>query len=180
MRRYSKLEHVPTKNFKRIGKFFYPVRVRRMRHPEIDYSHPETIAHVIFCVASSQPVFADEGLAMVAVRAIMAVRAQTRCRIYAYCILPDHIHLLVSPSGQGESISDIVGMVKIEINRAFNKLGFEKIQWQRSFYDHVLREDERDSFAFEGMVSYILENPVKAGLVERASDYRFSGVIDQP
>ncbi|MCS7266310.1 MAG: transposase, partial [Armatimonadetes bacterium] len=110
----------------------------------------------------------------------MAVRAQTRCRIYAYCILPDHIHLLVSPSGQGESISDIVGMVKIEINRAFNKLGFEKIQWQRSFYDHVLREDERDSFAFEGMVSYILENPVKAGLVERASDYRFSGVIDQP
>ena len=178
MGRYSNPDQVPTRRFKRIGKFFYPVRVPRMRHPEIDYSHPETISHVIFCTATDQTVFANRALALIAVGAIATVRSQMHCRIYAYCILPDHIHLLVSPSGKGESVSDIVRVIKSEITHAFNELGVGSLRWQRSFYDHVLRENERNPDAFEALVAYILENPVRMGLVERAEDYRFCGVID--
>ena len=43
--------------------------------------------------------------------------------------------------------------------------------WQTSFWDHVLRGDER----VEPVVEYVVNNPVRSGLVERWCDYRFSG-----
>jgi hypothetical protein len=43
--------------------------------------------------------------------------------------------------------------------------------WQAGYYDRILRHDE-DSLT---VVRYILENPVRAGLVSRFSDYPYSG-----
>jgi REP element-mobilizing transposase RayT len=43
--------------------------------------------------------------------------------------------------------------------------------WQPSYYDHVLRDDEETSRA----VRYVLENPVRKGLVTTFDEYRFSG-----
>ena len=48
---------------------------------------------------------------------------------------------------------------------------------QREGYDHVLREQDRHRGAFEKIVFYILENPVRAGLAPVASAYSFSGVL---
>ncbi len=42
-------------------------------------------------------------------------------------------------------------------------------QWQSSFYDHVITDDQD----FHNHVEYIRNNPVKAGLVERPGDYLF-------
>ena len=43
--------------------------------------------------------------------------------------------------------------------------------WQRSYFEHVLR-DEEDTI---GVAKYILENPVRAGLVERPEAYPYLG-----
>ena len=43
--------------------------------------------------------------------------------------------------------------------------------WQPSYYDHVLRDDEETSTA----VRYVLENPVRRGLVKSFENYPFSG-----
>jgi len=43
--------------------------------------------------------------------------------------------------------------------------------WQNGYYDRVLRDDE----ATLTVVRYILENPVRAGLVARVSDYPYLG-----
>ena len=43
--------------------------------------------------------------------------------------------------------------------------------WQDSYYDHVVRPEEN----LAGIVSYIIENPVRAGLVISPFDYRFVG-----
>ena len=43
--------------------------------------------------------------------------------------------------------------------------------WQPSFYDHVLDDDETDLF----VIRYILQNPVRAGLVDRCEEYPFGG-----
>jgi hypothetical protein len=45
---------------------------------------------------------------------------------------------------------------------------------QRSFYDHVVRKE--DSLA--QIVNYILNNPARKGLVEKAEAYPYSGVPD--
>ncbi len=46
--------------------------------------------------------------------------------------------------------------------------------WQRSFFDHALRRNEDEIRT----ARYILANPVRAGLVERANDYSLSGSLE--
>jgi hypothetical protein len=48
---------------------------------------------------------------------------------------------------------------------------------QKQTYDHVLKEHERRRNAFARVCFYILENPVRAKLVESAQDWPFSGAI---
>ena len=43
--------------------------------------------------------------------------------------------------------------------------------WQPSYFDRVLRDEATDLF----VIRYILENPVRAGLVERCEDYPYLG-----
>jgi len=48
-----------------------------------------------------------------------------------------------------------------------------KMRWQKDFYDHVLRKNE-DMVA---QIKYILDNPVRRGLVSSWDEYPFSGSI---
>jgi putative transposase len=69
-----------------------------------------------------------------------------------------------------QRISRVVGRWKIYLTK------HERIKWQRDFFDHRLRGDE----ALEEKARYILENPVRAGLVEKAGDWPYkTGVLLQ-
>jgi len=81
--------------------------------------------------------------------------------------MPDHVHVLVEGL---EATSDLAGMLA----RWKQRTGYEHSRttgerlWQGGFYDHVLREEE-DRLV---VVKYILENPVRAGLIESLFDRR--------
>lgn len=45
------------------------------------------------------------------------------------------------------------------------------IKWQKDFYDHILRKDED----VKKHVMYILNNPVRRGIVENWKDYPYKG-----
>jgi len=49
----------------------------------------------------------------------------------------------------------------------------QRLLWQKSFYDHVLRQDED----VQHTVNYILGNPVRNQMVEQARDYPYSGSL---
>lgn len=55
-------------------------------------------------------------------------------------------------------------------------LGVRGAFWQRSFWDHALRESE----CVQDQVDYILDNPVRAGLTTDRESYPFSGVDAGP
>jgi len=74
-------------------------------------------------------------------------------------LMPDHIHLILGFPDVA-SFSGIIGDWKRWLN---TKLG---ITWQENFFDHRIRS-ETDSHKGE----YILQNPVRAGLVEKAEDW---------
>jgi putative transposase len=86
--------------------------------------------------------------------------------------MPDHLHLLWM--GRSES-SDQIRAASF-LRRAVNRLLHPEVL-QKQGYDHVLREKDRDRNAFQRAAYYILENPVRAGLVERAEQYGFSGCM---
>jgi hypothetical protein len=63
------------------------------------------------------------------------------------------------------------------LRREFGRLLPEGFSLQRQAHDHVLREEERERRAFENMAGYVLQNPERAGLVDRWEEYQFSGSI---
>jgi putative transposase len=90
--------------------------------------------------------------------------------LLAYCVMPDHVHLLVE--GMTES-SDLRRFVKLAKQRSGAQYALKHscALWQEGYHDRVLRtEDDTRVIA-----RYILANPVRAGLVEYPKDYAFSG-----
>ena len=99
-----------------------------------------------------------------------------------YVIMPDHLHLFVS--GPHEFRLEQWGrMLKLVLGRA-TRMGralrrsaptssaVPKI-WERGFFDHVIRNAESYAQKWE----YVRQNPVRAGLVERAEDWPYQGEI---
>ena len=78
----------------------------------------------------------------------------------AWCVMPNHVHVVVRPR-EGHRLADILHSWKsftaTRINRLLGRTGR---QWQREYYDHLIR-DERE---FGRIIQYILQNPAKAGL----------------
>jgi putative transposase len=88
---------------------------------------------------------------------------------YAYCFMPDHVHLLAS-SEDGASVERFMRYFKQLSGYAHKKRTGEQL-WQISYYDHVLRAEE----AIRPIAEYIWQNPVRRGLVDSPERYPYSG-----
>ncbi len=84
--------------------------------------------------------------------------------------MPDHLHALCEGADDRSHLLKFVHMFKQRTAHDF-KRQTRAILWQASFFDRHLRADED----LKAVVGYILANPVRAGLVQRADDYRHSG-----
>jgi REP element-mobilizing transposase RayT len=85
--------------------------------------------------------------------------------------MPDHVHLIFTPLYDGDSfysIAEIMQGIKgasaHKINRLLNRSGQV---WQRESFDRVLRREE----SVHAKVEYMVQNPVRAGLVKTAAEY---------
>jgi putative transposase len=92
-------------------------------------------------------------------------RHDRSARILTYCIMPDHIHLLLSLLHRGRSLSAWVGDLKRWMGRELT------IHWQPGFYEHIVRKQED----VHAIANYILANPVRAGLAESWRKYGLCG-----
>ena len=80
--------------------------------------------------------------------------------LYAWCIMPNHIHVVVKPDGNYQ-LQNIVKSWKSFIAKSSNKIiGRTGTFWQREYYDHIIRKEER----IETVIDYVWKNPDKAGL----------------
>lgn len=90
--------------------------------------------------------------------------------MYAWVVMPNHVHALFEPL-PGNSLSNILHSWKsFTATEANDILGREGSFWYREYYDRFMRNEAH----FQRAVEYIHNNPVKAGLVERAEDWPFS------
>jgi len=91
---------------------------------------------------------------------------------YAYCFMPDHVHLLLGGE-EGTDLIKLIKQFKQHTGYAFKKTTGNR-SWQKSYYDHILRKEED----MVEIVRYILENPVRKGLSKQAEEYPFSGSLE--
>jgi putative transposase len=95
--------------------------------------------------------------------------------IPVYCLMPDHVHLLVKGQADNSDLKEFVKLAKQTSGYAYSQVRHNRL-WQPSFYDRALRDDESDLF----YIAYILRNPVAAGLVRSWRDYPFLGSATGP
>jgi REP element-mobilizing transposase RayT len=141
---------------------------RSLRLPCYDYSEPRPY-HITWGAHARKTLLCREDLARGVIECIEAEAARVRVDLCAYCVMPDHVHILLTPR-DGTNVIRFIQAVKSRTARAYCMLGGEGKLWQRGFYDHIVRREESVSRIAE----YILANPVRAGLVENASAYPFS------
>jgi len=95
---------------------------------------------------------------------------RVRYRLSAWVVMPNHVHLLLTP-GENHELSGILQSLKSYTANEANKLIGRKGQfWQKESFDRWIRDAEH----FVKVVAYIENNPVKARLCKRAEDWRFS------
>jgi REP element-mobilizing transposase RayT len=87
----------------------------------------------------------------------------------AHVVMPDHIHWLMQLCAP-ISLDKIVGRLKGRSARQINLARkYSEPVWQRGFHDHALRSEE----AIEDVATYLIYNPVRAGLVSDVNDYPY-------
>ncbi len=89
--------------------------------------------------------------------------------LHAFVVMANHVHILFQPR---QEVSQVLQWIKGTSARQANQLLARtgKPFWQRESYDHWIRNERQ----FERIATYIENNPVKAGLVNEASEYRWS------
>jgi len=90
-------------------------------------------------------------------------------RIWAYCLMPNHVHLILIPS-TADGLRGAVAEVHRRYTRMINfRERWRGCLWQGRFASFVMSEKH-----LMGAVRYVERNPVKAELVERAEDWPWS------
>lgn len=129
----------------------------------------------IRAAAGTRP-FSDPHLAAIAVNCLLAQQAKSQCQVDVYGVMPDHVHLVVTPRQDGASSLLYVDRFKGWCSRELHFTGWRGVLWQRRSYDHLLRAE--DDLAAIG--TYILGNPVRSGLTQTAEAYPWSGIPEHP
>jgi REP element-mobilizing transposase RayT len=128
------------------------------------------VVSITACVKNMASFFTTQDRFATCEEILLTALNQSECGAEVYLFMPDHTHLLL----RGESKSAAV----LQAMRSFKqKTGFwlsrshSPVRWQKDFYDHILRKHE----AIRKHILYILNNPVRKGLVENWQDYPFKG-----
>ena len=116
--------------------------------------------------AQRRALFSRDATADLLVDVFLHYRGQGKYLLHDFVIMPDHFHALITPADA----------ISLERAIQFIKGGFSfRLKsslpvWQASFTNHRVRDDED----FERHREYIWNNPVLAGLVDKAEVYSYS------
>ena len=92
-----------------------------------------------------------------------------RCAIYAYCLMSNHVHLLIKEEGDriGEVIKKVATRYAMYYNNKYEHYG-------HLFQDRFKSEPVNDEAYFLTLLRYIHQNPVAGKLCKRVEDYTWS------
>ena len=91
--------------------------------------------------------------------------------------MPNHVHMIIAPlaaeNGENHSMALILQRIKGSSARQANLiLSRSGAFWQHESYDHVVRSEDE----LGRVLQYIVDNPLKAGLVQHAADWPWTYV----
>jgi putative transposase len=98
-----------------------------------------------------------------------AADVQRSHTLHAFAVMPNHVHILVSPHIPLPRLTKTLKSYTAKLANEMLGLTGQPF-WQKESYDHLVRNHAEG----ERVRSYIEQNPVRAGLVREAGEYRWS------
>jgi len=142
--------------------------------------HPEYLQHfdyvgfhrysLTFCTMGRQPLFVTQPVVDLVLEQFLRSAGEERFALIAYCFMPDHVHLLVGGTCETSDGKRFISRAK-QYSGFYFKQRHQQRLWQRYPFERVLRSNEATLI----VARYILENPVRAGLVSDPREYPFLG-----
>ncbi len=142
-------------------------RPRRLEH--FSYVGP-ALYFLTFCARNRRPTFVESSVFDATLGKFRNVAIRESFAVLAYCFMPDHAHLLVEGLKESSDLRRFAKLMK-QHSGAAHALQTGQPLWQEGYYDRVLREEED----VKEVARYILDNPVRAGLVRTPSEYPYLG-----
>jgi putative transposase len=122
---------------------------------------------VTFCCYHRRRLFTTDESRRILESALERVRHSYKLYVYAYVVMPEHVHLLLSEPQQ-DTLANALKSLKQGVSRRL--LGNAEHFWQKRYYDFNIRNYPQ----FLEKLRYIHRNPVRQGLCERPEDWEWS------
>jgi REP-associated tyrosine transposase len=122
------------------------------------------------CCEQRRRVFSSPHRAESLIRTLQREAVAKRFGVHAYCVMPEHLHILVAGLDAASDLLVFLKNFKQKTGYEFKRISGSDL-WQKKFYDHILRP--RDSV--DAVAAYIWMNPVRRGLCTSAKSYPYSG-----
>ncbi|MDD5055753.1 MAG: transposase [Candidatus Peribacteraceae bacterium] len=134
--------------------------------------------HVTSKTENNVPWCTRDGIPDVLINNLFETKAIYKAGVHAFCILPNHLHLIITTGPRGlsrfmqsfksNSAKDIKVLLPVWASR---------FRWQAGFYDEWIGDERRQSAA----IAYVQGNGVKHGLAKEIADWPWSSLhyLDQ-
>ena len=132
------------------------------------------IYHVVAKANRGEFILDSDDMKKLFLNIVCAAKKKYRFKLKHYCIMSNHIHLLIEPL-KGTSLSRIMQWILSNFARMYNKLhGLTGHVWYDRFKSKIIKTFQHFTHVFK----YISNNPVKAGICNRALNYHYCGLYE--
>jgi putative transposase len=130
------------------------------------------VYHVIVRGANKQEIFHDEEDQMKFLGILKKYKIKTEIRMYAWCLMGNHVHLLLKEGN--ESISIVMKRIGVSYAKYYN---WKYRTTGHLFQDRFKSENVENSKYLLIATRYIHQNPVKAGIVNHPHEWKWSSCL---
>lgn len=145
--------------------------IREKKHrlnPDV-YIGERPIAFTI-CTKDRATIFTNHKIFKLFEEILIKELTSFNCCSFVHLFMPDHAHFVLGGNDSNSEVKKCLDMFKQKTGFYIAK-NLKNIRWQKDYYDHILKNEEN----LEVHVKYILNNPVRAGLVDYWKNYPYKG-----
>ena len=128
--------------------------------------------HLRTSTSWQHPAFTNAETVAAASGLLLQLAEERQVAVFAYCFMPDHVHVLLDARDDSAALRDVVKRWK-QASGYWYARRFGRTLWQSGYFERILRREETT----ELVANYILANPVRTGLAKHVGEYPYAWAL---
>ena len=130
-------------------------------------------ASFTLCIQNNFPIFTNSKIVELFTDILKIAKKKYYCANWAYIFMPDHVHIILEGTNEHSNLWKTMVLFKQKTGYWLSK-NMPHVKWQGNFYDRVHRTEDE----LLNHILYIVDNPVRKGIVTNWKEYPFKGSLD--